>query len=80
MRINEFLSGEGIIEYHWVKENRLTSWRKLTLADLELQVEMQSGGEGEKVISFDSKFMLEFMNELDNSTWITYIIIVVVDE
>ena len=45
---SKFLSGDGRIRDHWVKDNRLTSWQELALSALELQVEMKKGYEGEQ--------------------------------
>ena len=33
---SKFLSGEGRIEDHWVKDNRLTRSRALTLSELKM--------------------------------------------
>ena len=77
---SKFLSGDGIIDDHWVKENRLARRRALTLSDLELQVEMINGDEGEKYISCYPKFMLGMMDELGNSTRSTYCSIGVANE
>ena len=40
---SNFLSEDGRIEGHWVKENILARRRALTLSDLDLQVEMRNG-------------------------------------
>ena len=43
---SNFFSGDGIIEDHWVKENRLERRRALTLSNLELRVEIREGEKG----------------------------------
>ena len=65
---------------HWVKEYRLVRRWPLTLSDLELQVEVQKGYEGDKDIPCDSKFIIGVMDELGNATRITHCSIREVDE
>ena len=50
------------------------------MAELDLKLEMQKGYYYEQDISCDSKFMLGIMDDLGNSTQITYHNIGVVDE
>ena len=38
---SKFLLGDGRIEDHWFKDNRLARRREITLADLELQAEIK---------------------------------------
>ena len=44
---SKFFSGDGRIEDHWIKENRITKRWELTLSDLELHVEIRKSDEGE---------------------------------
>ena len=69
---SKFFSGDGRIEDHWVKWNRLSRRWALTLSDLDLRVEIKKGDEGEQEISCDSKFMLGIMDELGNSNRSNY--------
>ena len=77
---SNFFSGDSRIRDHWVKENRFKMRLELTLVDLDMQVKMKKGDEGEKDISCDSKFMLGIMDELGNATRNTYHSIRVADE
>ena len=47
---SKFLSGDGRIEDHWVKENRIARRQALTFSDLELRAEMKNGDAGEQDI------------------------------
>ena len=61
------MSGGGRIEDHWVKDNIFKRMQALTLSDLDIQLEMIKGKEGEQDVSCYSKFMLGIMDELGNS-------------
>ena len=66
------MSGGGRIEDHWVKDNIVKRMQALTLSDLDIQLEMIKGKEGEQDVSCYSKFMLGIMDELGNSARSTY--------
>ena len=76
----KFVPGYGIIEDHWVNENIFARRRPLKLSDLDLQVEMQKGDEGEQDVSCNWNFMLGFMEEIWNDTRSTQHSIGVVEE
>ena len=77
---SKFFSGDGRIEYHWVKKNRLARSQALALSELKLQAEMKKGNKGDQDISFDFKFILGMMDKLGNSTQSSYCSIRVVSE
>ena len=61
---SKFLSGNGKIEYHWVRENILEREQALNFSDLDLQVENIKVGKGDQDISCGYKFMCGMKDEL----------------
>ena len=79
MRIKVIFPGDGRTEEHWIKDNIISRIQPLTVADLEMLVNIQRVDEVGKDFSCDSNLMLVIMDKIGNVINRTYHIIIMVD-